>query len=200
METIRWKIVPVVAPDVVRACSKCGGNASFECTGRFRINAQQKKLDVWLIYRCRECKTTWNMELLSRVAPDRIPRQLYEKYLSNDAETAMRCAFDAQLLKRNGAAPDYGSAVCSVEGEDILKISGGKILLEMVPPYPLGLRAGRFLGARLGLSGSRMDALYRGGAVVSLSGEKGEREKLSGPVRLLVDMAQAHGARSGESP
>lgn len=200
METIRWKIVPAAAPDVLKACSKCGRNASFECTGRFRINAQQKKLDVWLIYRCRECKTTWNMELLSRVAPDRIPRRLYEKYLANDAQTAMRCAFDAQLLKRNGAAPDYGSAVCNAEGEDILKISEGKIMLELVPPYPLGLRAGRLLGARLGLSGSRMDALYRAGAVVSLSSEKGEREKLSGPVRLELDMARVHRALKGESP
>jgi hypothetical protein len=45
-----------------------------------------------------------------------------------------------------------------------------------------------------------MDVLYRAGAVVSLSSEKGEREKLSGPVRLELDMARVHRALKGESP
>ena len=194
MKTIVWKIVPSAAPSVLRTCSKCGKNASFVSTGRFRINAQQKKLDVWLIYRCVQCKTTWNMELLSRVAPNRIPGNLYEKYLSNDEQTALFCAFDARLLKQNGAVPDYGAAVCTVEGEDILKLPEREIILEMTPLCPLGLRAGRVLGERVGLSGSRIDALFREGAIVSLNCPRGEREKLTGPVRLTVNLERVREA------
>ena len=73
-------------------CSKCGKNSRFVCSGKFRVNANGKRVDVWLIYRCERCKTTWNKEIFSGVKPSRIDRELYQAFLDNDWETAMRYA------------------------------------------------------------------------------------------------------------
>jgi hypothetical protein len=35
---------------------------------KFRTNAQKKRIDVWLIYRCSTCDETWNLPIYERVA------------------------------------------------------------------------------------------------------------------------------------
>ena len=80
------------APACMRRCSKCGRLRKFVCSGKFRVNANGKRLDVWLIYRCERCDTTWNQEIYTRVKPDRIDRGLYQAFLDNDWETALRFA------------------------------------------------------------------------------------------------------------
>jgi hypothetical protein len=63
----RWKIIPDHPPKIMRNCPKCGGQCEFESSGNFRINANSKTIDVWLIYQCINCNTTWNMEIFSRI-------------------------------------------------------------------------------------------------------------------------------------
>lgn len=84
--------VPEGAPACLRHCSKCKKTSSFICSGKFRVNANGKHLDVWLIYRCERCDTTWNQEIYARVKPSRIDKELYQAFLDNDWETAMRYA------------------------------------------------------------------------------------------------------------
>ena len=69
MYEIVWKIECAGLPTAERHCKKCGAWRAFECSGCFRVNAQKRMLDVWLIYKCPECDDTWNMTVLSRVAP-----------------------------------------------------------------------------------------------------------------------------------
>ncbi|MCL2545054.1 MAG: DUF1062 domain-containing protein [Clostridia bacterium] len=80
------------APSRSRHCSKCKKTSRFVCSGKFRVNANGKHLDVWLIYRCERCNTTWNQEIFARVKPSRIDKELYQAFLDNDFETAMRYA------------------------------------------------------------------------------------------------------------
>ena len=61
-----WMIKPVKPPAVRRQCPGCGKDL-YESTGRFRVNANGNRLDVWLIYRCMQCGKSWNMEILERV-------------------------------------------------------------------------------------------------------------------------------------
>ena len=69
MKKIIWKIEPLGLPLVLRHCKKCGKTAEFICSGQFRVNAQRKYLDIWLIYKCAKCDTTWNAAVYSRVSP-----------------------------------------------------------------------------------------------------------------------------------
>jgi len=67
------------------------------------VNGQKKNLDVWLIYKCTVCNTTWNLTILSRIAPRSIPPELLTGFHENDPDLANRYANDAALIKRNGA-------------------------------------------------------------------------------------------------
>ena len=61
---VRWTIVPRDCPRPVLACPTCGGDRPYHPSGKLRLNANGKRLDVWLIYKCDECDRTWNRPLL----------------------------------------------------------------------------------------------------------------------------------------
>jgi len=93
------------APAAVRYCKRCGIKTGFISSGAFRVNAQRKNLDVWLIYKCSACKTTWNLTVLSRVSPLSIPPELLRGFHENDPDIALSYANDIALIKKNGAKP-----------------------------------------------------------------------------------------------
>ena len=93
-------------PPSIRAYHRCGGcgkKQEFVNSGRFRINANGDRLDVWLIYRCKKCKHSWNLTVYERVRTSKIPPDLYDLFLENDEETAARYGSDVAFLKRNHA-------------------------------------------------------------------------------------------------
>lgn len=104
---IELEIEPISSPDIIRNCSKCGGKAHFENTGNFRVNANGNCIDVWLIYACRQCNTTYNMTLYERISSNELRRENYEKFLKNDKSLAMSYGCDNQILKKNKAVVDW---------------------------------------------------------------------------------------------
>lgn len=99
----RWIVTPQRLPAVIRRCPKCGQKTEFENSGRFQINANGRLLDVWLIYRCQVCETSWNMAVYERVDPKSIDREEYEGFLRNDRELAVRYGCSRRLFARNKA-------------------------------------------------------------------------------------------------
>lgn len=84
---------------IIHKCGRCGKKTTFVSTRRFRVNANKNKLDVWLIYQCKKCKHTLNIPIYERVSPQKIPRELYEGFLANDEELAVRYGADAAFLR-----------------------------------------------------------------------------------------------------
>lgn len=87
---------------ILRRCGGCGKKMAFICSGRFRVNANGRRLDVWLIYRCEKCGHTLNVPIYERVRPERLSPELYERFLENDRELAMEYAGDRGFLKGLG--------------------------------------------------------------------------------------------------
>ncbi len=88
---------------VFHRCGGCGKKREFINSGKFRVNANGGKVDVWLIYRCRKCKHSWNLVVYERIRPAKIPADLLEKFFENDEETAVRYGNDRAFLKQNHA-------------------------------------------------------------------------------------------------
>lgn len=84
---------------IIHKCGRCGKKMIFVSTRRFRVNANKNKLDVWLIYQCQKCKHTLNIPICERVSPQKIPKELYEGFLANDEELAVRYGTDAAFFK-----------------------------------------------------------------------------------------------------
>lgn len=91
---------------VFHRCGGCGKKQEFVNSGKFRVNANGKNVDVWLIYRCKKCKHSWNLSIYERTRPGKIPAELFEAFQVNDTETAMEYGIDLEFLKKNRAEFD----------------------------------------------------------------------------------------------
>ncbi|MEM9487490.1 MAG: DUF1062 domain-containing protein [Myxococcota bacterium] len=180
----RWTIIPLSTPRVWRRCRGCGDTRAFASSDRFRINANQRRLDVWLIYRCVHCEATWNREIFARVSPEAIERDLYGRLLGNDRSTAWRCAFDVAGLRARGLRVDnavdfrvdrirVGGAdggcirVGSADGGGIRvgSADGGPRCIHLDMAYPCPIRLDRLLSGQLAVSRKRLSRWFDAGLI-----------------------------------
>ncbi|WP_084023929.1 DUF1062 domain-containing protein [Clostridium taeniosporum] len=42
--------------------NKCNEKIHYINSGKFRVNANKNNIDIWLIYQCEKCKSTWNFK------------------------------------------------------------------------------------------------------------------------------------------
>ena len=104
--TVQWTIIPQLAPQPWIACSGCGGPKPFESSGKTRLNANGKKLDAWLIYRCLACEKTWNRSIFERRNVRSIDRSVLEAMQSSDREWIRVLEFDVAALRREAQRVD----------------------------------------------------------------------------------------------
>ena len=88
---------------IFHRCGGCGKKKQFINTGKFRVNANGSRVDVWLIYQCERCKHSWNLTIYERKRPSQIDPEEYELFLENDTELACKYGNDRGFLKRNRA-------------------------------------------------------------------------------------------------
>ena len=147
-----WSIVPTEAPRVRRPCSGCGAIRPFASRGRFRVNANGRRLDAWLIYGCSECGTTWNRPVLERIEAGR-RASLVARLEANDPEEASRLAHDVGGLDSPSHDVSYRvERSAALDGEVELRLTG-----------PLRLRLDRLLASELGISRTELLAWQRSG-------------------------------------
>jgi hypothetical protein len=92
-------LTPSGTPKVQRHCARCKFRRSFVSSGKFRVNAQRKLLDVWLIYRCQECDFTWNHAIHERTPVRDISADELQALMRNDPVLADRHAGDLARLR-----------------------------------------------------------------------------------------------------
>lgn len=182
MKIIRWRVAAAGAPFAVRPCGACGADAKFASTGLFRVNAQKKLVDVWLVYRCTTCGSVWNSAVISRGSAKALGGKRLERFLANDPELALACALDVSLLRRNGA--QRGSVAFVVEGEDF-DIQGG-CRVDITCEGALGLTVAQVLRHKLGVSRRELERLVETRRVYLADGADVLTAKLGSQRTILV--------------
>lgn len=86
MQTVYWDIQYLSPPLAIKYCKRCGKKTEHVCFELFRVNAQRKYLDIWLIYRCSNCDSIWNMTIYSRINPKSIAPEVLEGFFGNHGE------------------------------------------------------------------------------------------------------------------
>jgi hypothetical protein len=163
---VRWTIVPRDCPRPVLACPTCGGDRPYHPSGKLRLNANGKRLDAWLIYKCDDCDRTWNRPIFERRLAADIPAADLAALRSADPAFVRRLAFDLAALHRKT------SAIVQPDGLDVEKaIVGGNpgmahVEIALVVPHSAGMRLDRLLSAELGCSRSRIVAQAEEGRLV----------------------------------
>ena len=106
-EKTEYRIRPVSGYKILRFCPGCGGRSVYGSTGNFRVNANGRQVDVWLIYQCEKCGHTYNLAIYERVRPKEIPGEEYRSFLENDGQAALRWGTDKGVFARNRAEIDW---------------------------------------------------------------------------------------------
>lgn len=182
MKHIIWTAQIKRAPTVDRHCKRCRAKRSFASSGLFRVNAQQKNVDVWLIYKCSVCDSTWNLTVLSRVNPHSILPETLWKFHGNDPELALHYASNAPLIKKNGGDP--GIPLVEIEGEQVsLK---EPVRIHLIAEQVMEVEVLAILRNQLGLSRSEMEQMCDSGRLRCVSGQDIKKCRLVGEIVIEI--------------
>ena len=135
----------------------------FACSMKFRANAQKKRLDVWLIYRCIACDEVWNLPIHERAALGDI--DAFDGIARNDAALALRHAFDRARLMRHGAVEDAADVSIRKRHDAGCARTSSGIMVVLELARPCGMRLDRLLALGLRLSRGEIGRLSESGAL-----------------------------------
>jgi hypothetical protein len=137
----------------------------FLSSGRIRLNANGKRLDAWLIYRCIACDRTWNRPIFERQTIRAIDPALLEAMQASTPDFVARIEFDAQALKAKAGRIEESDDIDMRKA--VLRHDAGwrRIAITLALPYPTGRRLDRLLAAELPLSRSRLQVLFETGEI-----------------------------------
>lgn len=162
---VTWRIEPATPPRPLRPCKSCGHVRPFLPSGKVRLNANGRRLDAWLIYRCTICDATWNLPLLDRVAVASIPPATLEALHRSDPKVVRTHAFDLALLRRytDTVQPPASCVHRTWTGEPSQDWTTARLTL--LPEAPAE-RLDRLLARELALSRAAVLALLTSGNLV----------------------------------
>ena len=190
---VQWTIVPrSVAPEPWLNCKRCRDSRPFRSSGKFRINANGKRLDAWLIYKCTSCDSTWKHPVLERRSVRTIDRRFLMSLHANDPDVAHRLAFDVESLQHKGGLAE-ASDEAVVRKEVLSESPTPARWLEILCAVPEAteLRVDRLLAIGLHLSRSRIRDLQDSGHLaVSPEGTRKRHSVVRDGMRVTIELSK----------
>ena len=92
LHTTIWTLVSEGEATLSERCTSCGKPQPLVCTGKFRVNAHRRRIDVWLLFHCPQCQATLKQTVLERMPVNRIPARDLLAYQNNDPALAQEIA------------------------------------------------------------------------------------------------------------
>ena len=189
--SVRWTIAPAIAPRPLINCNRCGGLRPYQCSGKFRVNANGKRIDVWLIYRCTACENSWNFGIFERRNRRDIEPALLQGLESNDPALARRHAFDVVALRgRAGRVEEFPDVAVRKQVLVGRAEEATALELQLRVEMPTSLRLDRLLAGELGISRSRLQGWEeRKRLKIDPDGARAMRKPLRDGLAIRIDLA-----------
>ena len=187
---VRWTISPQTAPRPWIACSGCGCLKPFRSSGRIRLNANGRKLDAWLIYKCVDCDKTWNRTLFERRNVRDLSPSTLAALQDSDPEWVRLQEFDVDGLRRKAKRIDESPD--SAIRKEMLQRSGGwtTLEIELAANCALNLRLDRLLASELAVSRTRLQTLHDSGKLkVHSDRDDALRHRIKGGMCIVIDLS-----------
>ena len=160
-----WVVVPTCLPLVLRRCQVCGCER-FRASGKFRVNANHKLLDVWLLALCTACGVTVKLTVLERVNVRSVRPDLLDRLHDNDPGLTAALLQDPVVLRRNRIALDWeGAWRLDTGGSDHLDGEVIDVSVHFAARIPV--RPVRLIADGCGLSRAQVERLIEEGNLVS---------------------------------
>lgn len=187
--TITWEVKVKNTPLLIKKCSHCDSDR-FYCSDKFRMNAQKKNIDVWLIYRCVKCDNTCNLTLLSRSKPDLIDKTLFHSFSMNDKDTAWKYAFSTEMERKNNLRLDYGSVeyeiIPNTSLEDLLNLSNEVIKIHIKCELEFDLKLSSLIRRYFSLSANQVKRMFEDGIITITSNKPPQKHKVKDGDMILI--------------
>ena len=186
MKKIVWDVQYLSLLPVLRYCKKCGKKSVFICSGQFRVNAQRRCLDIWLIYKCLSCDTTWNATIYSRVSPQSLPTDLLDDFYKSNEELVEHYAMTGDFLRGNGV--EVGLPSYSVVGNNFSLDE--TVELEIKSKYSCSMKVSSIVREKLNLSQKKYLQLILNGRIKSISDQNLKSRRLKNGIILVFNEKQ----------
>ncbi|MER6286829.1 DUF1062 domain-containing protein [Streptomyces sviceus] len=162
-----WVVMPTCLPLVLRRCHTCASDR-FRADGRFRVNANHKLLDIWLLVLCTACGETAKLTVLERTHVRSLRPELLDRLHGNDAALAAELLQDPVVRRRNRIALDWNDAWrLDTGGSDHLDRAVIDISVRFAARIPV--RPVRLIAEGCGLSRAEVERLVTEGKLVSMA-------------------------------
>ena len=185
---VQWTITPANAPEPWLNCSRCRDTTRFRANGKIRVNANGKRVDAWLIYKCTSCDSTWNRPILERRHVSTIEPQLLASLQANDPELSRRLAFEKWRRKLKVEHFDDVTVRKKVVSENTQPV--GRLEIVCVVPEMTGVRVDRLVANELRLSRSRIQNMQNAGHLAACPG--GLSRPLRDGLRVRIELRGVH--------
>ena len=186
---VQWTITPATAPEPWLNCNRCRGTTRFRTSGKIRVNANGKRLDAWLIYRCTSCDNTWNRSVLEHRHVATIDPALLTSLQANDPELSRRLAFEK--LRRTLKVDHSVDATVRKEVVSEATRPAGRLEIACVVSETIGLRVDRLLSTELRLSRSRIQSMQNAGHLEAAP--EGLHRPLRNGLHVRIELRGVHG-------
>ncbi|MFI6101177.1 DUF1062 domain-containing protein [Lentzea sp. NPDC051213] len=101
-----WVVRELGLPAIVKGCVSCRCTRHHP-TGKFRVNANGKLLDVWLLICCEQCGGTSKIPVHERIHVRALDHDRLVRFENNDPALARRLVMDAALARRASYRLDW---------------------------------------------------------------------------------------------
>ncbi|MFF0430543.1 DUF1062 domain-containing protein [Streptomyces sp. NPDC004520] len=160
-----WIVKPVRLPLIRRSCQDCASE-TFRTTGKFRVNANHKLLDVWLLALCTKCGTTTKINIFERAHVRSIRPEFLDRAHENDPTLAAEVLQDGVIRRRNHISLDWSDAWrLDTGGSDHLDREVIDVSVRFAAQIPV--RPMRLIAEGCGLSRGEVERLAMEGNLVS---------------------------------
>jgi hypothetical protein len=160
-----WVVVPTCLPLVLRRCHACASER-FRASGKFRVNANHKLIDAWLLALCTVCGETTKLTVLERMNVRSIRPGLLDLLHDNDPGLTAELLQDPVVRRRNRIALDWDNAWrLDTGGPDQLEGEAIEISVRFAARIPV--RPVRLIAEGFGFSRAEVERLITEGNLVS---------------------------------
>lgn len=166
--------MPTCLPLVRRRCHACT-SGTFRTSGKFRVNANHKLLDAWLLALCTTCGETTKLTVLERLNVRSIQPELLDRLHDNDPGLAAELLQDPVVRRRNRIALDWDNAWRLDTGgpdhldREVIEVTDLTDVIDVSVRFAarIPVRPVRLIAEGCGLSRAEVERLIKEGSLVS---------------------------------
>ncbi|GAA3433242.1 DUF1062 domain-containing protein [Kutzneria kofuensis] len=163
-----WVVRELGLPAIIRACPACRSTRHHP-TGKVRVNASGKLLDVWLLIGCEQCGRTSKIPVYERVHVQMLDHERLVMFEKNDPATVRQLAMDTALAGRAQYRLDWSGTwkldtdmpFYELESEDAAPL---EVVVRFELPAPI--RVEKLLMAGFGLSRAAVRGMVDSGRIL----------------------------------